>query len=90
MFPFKPNPAYVPGGVNNFWVSGHGGPPTGGAENSAGGGGDVEKIVELPSRAGMRSLCSSSQPEKSRKEPLFGKFGGLMKNFAPFVNNYNT
>ena len=86
MFPFKPNPAYVPGGVNNFWVSGHGGPPTGGAENSAGG---VEKVVELAGEAGMRSLCSSSQLEQSRKEPLFGKFVGLMENFSPLVNSYN-
>ena len=56
MFPFKPNPAYVPGGVNNFWVSGHGGPPADGAENSAGGGGGegADKVVELPGGSGIR------------------------------------
>ena len=89
MFPFKPNPAYVPGGVNNFWVSGHGGPPAGGAENSAGGGGGADKEVELTDGAGTRSLCSPQQHEQYRKEPLFCKFRGLMENFAPLVNNYN-
>jgi len=90
MFPFKPNPAYVPGGVNNFWVSGHGGPPAGGAENSAGGGGGDEQVAKLPGGAGIRSVCSRQQHEQYSKEPLFVKFGGLTENFAPFVNNYNT
>ena len=92
MFAFKPNPNYVPGGVNNFWVSGNGCPPAGEAENGANRAGYVEQGIGAGGSgfgAGMRSMWSNQQKEEPKKEPLLSKIGGLMENFAPLVNTYN-
>ena len=76
MFAFKPNPNYVPGGVNNFWVSGNGCPPAGEAENGAKGRGLVEQGTGAGCGfdAGMSIMWKNQKKkEESWKEPLFGK-----------------
>ena len=96
MFAFNPNPNYVPGGVNNFWVSGNGCPPAGEAENGANSAGSVEQGIGAGGcgfGVSMRNMWSNQQKEEPKKEPkkepLLGKIGGLMENFAPLVNTYN-
>jgi hypothetical protein len=97
MFAFKPNPNYVPGGVNNFWVSENGSPPSGEVEQGGGGGGAVEHRMERAGGsgfgAGMSNTWSTPQKDESKKmapkEPFFGKFGGFMENVAPLGNTYN-
>jgi len=98
MFPIRPNPDYVPGGVNNFWLSGNGGPPAeGGAGGHGGGGGGVDKGNMVENHGGSEvqgvksafSVIQKMEMGQPRKEQFLTKFGNMMENFASLVNTYN-
>ena len=97
MFSFKPNPDYVPGGVNNFWISGSSGkggvPPTGGLErsgNGAGGnceaGGAAGQGMERAGGGGFGGARTGSMANSQKdgsKKTFASKFGFHLENFAP-------
>ena len=95
MFSFKPNPDYVPGGVNNFWLSGSsagGGPPNGEVERSSsiGYGGVDGSVQQGMERAGGGGFGSSMMNKKDQSKKCFeGKFEGFMEKFSPLGNTYN-
>ena len=96
MFAIRPNPDYVPGGVNNFWLSGHGGRPTDSGAGGGGGGGVVESKNTMANAAGStelkeRKFVPFQEVGKGDfgKESFLAKFGNMMENFAPLVNTYN-
>ena len=89
MFPIRPNPDYVPGGINNFWLSGHGG--EGGHGGSGGGGAGKVNMVggEVPGTKSGFCVAQKLEVGQPRKEQFLTRFGSMMENFAPLVNTYN-
>ena len=96
MFSFKPNPDYVPGGINNFWLSGSSvrdGPPNRevkrpheqDAEGRYGGsGGAMEGAVGSGYGAGMRNTHEKDGSQKS----VVKEFVGLKDSFTYLGNTY--
>ena len=73
MFSFKPNPDYVPGGVNNFWISG-----SSGSSGSSGKGGVPTTGCLERSRNGAGGNCEACGAAGQGMERTGGGgFGGV-------------
>ena len=90
MFSLRPNPNYVPGGVDNFWISGDKGPPTGKID----GNGVNSALVGTEGGGGVkgfgaeRSFFASFQSkDEARQEQAFHGIVGFMEKVLPLTNN---
>jgi len=76
MFPFKPNPSYVPGGVQNFWIRSEDMKDAIKPGDSSSPGGGTKKVDALETKIG-----GWEKPSTKRETFLVKSIFGAMENF---------